>query len=125
LELDARAPQVAVMKQAKTLEALDAGVQLVRAGAAVQAPVLQGDLDGTRFAAASGAALTTSGGLEGSAPEAEYHRGPDGGVFEGHHGVALSQPDSGFALEAQGFTFDTGKRTASFEQVKTVAGGAP
>jgi hypothetical protein len=124
LELDARAPTVAVRKQAKTLSATDAGVLLVRAGAAVQAPTLSGELDGSHFVAPAGAALTTTGGLSGTAPEAEYHRALDGGTFEGHHGVALSQPDSGFALEAQGFVFDTGNRSAQFEQVKTSAGGA-
>ncbi|MFT3838395.1 MAG: hypothetical protein QM723_15530 [Myxococcaceae bacterium] len=122
LELDARAPTVAVMKQAKTLEASDAGVLLVRAGAAVQAKVLSGDLDGSHFVAPAGAALTTSTGLNGTAPEAAYHRVADGGTFEGHHGVALSQPDSGFTLEAQGFVFDTARRSANFEQVKTSAG---
>lgn len=124
LELDARAPTVAVMKQAKTLSASDAGVQLVRAGAAVQAKVLSGELDGSHFVAPAGAALTTTSGLNGSAPEAEYHRVADGGTFEGHHGVALAQPDSGFVLEAQGFVFDTAKRSANFEQVKTQAGAA-
>jgi hypothetical protein len=125
LELDARSPSLAVMRQAKTLSALDAGVQLVRAQATVQAPQLDGDLDGTHFVARDGAQLSTTNGLHGSAPEAEYRRGPDGGVFEGHHGVALAQPDSGFNLTADGFTFDTQQKHASFEQVKTVAGGAP
>jgi len=124
LELDARAPELLVSRSDKSLDARDADLKLLRAGAEVKAKVLAGDLGGSHFVAPRGAALETNGGLEGTAPEAEYHRA-DGGVFEGHHGVALAKPDAGFSLTADGFRFESKTKHADFEHVKTVAGGTP
>jgi len=123
LELDARAPELLVSRANKSLDARDADVKLSHAGAEVKTPALSGDLDGSHFVATAGAALSTASGLTGTAPEAEYHRA-DGGLFEGHHGVALAQPDAGFSLTADGFNFASKTKHADFENVKTTAGGA-
>jgi len=125
LQLDARAPTLEVMKGSNALAAQDATVTMPRSGATVTAPRLEGDLAGSHFEAPAGAALTTASGLTGSAPKASYQREGDGGVFSGHDGVALAQPDAGFALEAKAFRFETASRKAQFDQVETTAGAPP